>query len=163
MTRNIVAFTLTVISIALLIPGLLFPILNIKIGAELPMLGELVLFERTQNILETTETLYKNKNEFAAILIILFSVIVPFFKALIVCVVLFWKNNPLRKRLFQFVNAIGKWSMADVFVVGVFIAYLTTKSNDNIVADLETGFYYFAGYCIVSLAGIQLMKIDTGD
>lgn len=160
MNRNLLAFVLTVISIGLLIPGLLYPILEIKIGAELPMLGELVIYERTQNILETTKTLYENNNEAAAILIIFFSVIVPFIKAIIVCIVLFLKNIKQRRWLYMFVNAIGKWSMADVFVVGVFIAYLTTKNNDNIIADLKTGFYYFSGYCIVSLAAIQLISID---
>ena len=157
MNRNVLAFVLTLVSIGLLIPGLLYPILDIKIGAELPVVGKLILFERTQNILETTKTLYENNNQFAAILIILFSVIVPFIKAVIVSIVIFLKDLKQRTNLHRFVNAIGKWSMADVFVVGVFIAYLTTKSNENITADLKTGFYYFAGYCIVSLAAIQLM------
>ena len=46
--------------------------------------------------------------------------------------------------------------MADVFVVGVFIAYLSTKSNSMITAELLSGFYYFTGYCLVSLIGIQI-------
>ena len=160
MNRNFLAFALTLISIGLLIPGLLYPILNINIGAEVPVVGKIVFYERTQNILETTQTLYENNNEIPAILIIFFSVVVPFIKGILVMLIVGLKNMKQRKMMYTFVNAIGKWSMADVFVVGVFIAYLTTKSNSSIVAELETGFYYFAGYCIVSLAGIQLMKIN---
>ena len=65
--------------------------------------------------------------------------------------------------LFNFVKAIGKWSMADVFVVGVFIAYLSTKSNEAISAELYEGFYYFTGYCLISLAAIQAMKISVAE
>jgi len=30
----------------------------------------------------------------------------------------------------------------------------------NIVAELKDGFYYFAGYCLLSLIGIQLMNVE---
>jgi hypothetical protein len=50
--------------------------------------------------------------------------------------------------------------MADVFVVGIFIAFLSTQSNNNINAVLLPGFNYFVAYCILSLAGIQLVQID---
>ena len=36
--------------------------------------------------------------------------------------------------------------MADVFAVGVFIAYLGSKASNMLDATLEIGFYYFTGY-----------------
>ena len=160
MNRNMLALIFTVASVGLLIPGLFNQILNISIGAEIPMVGKIVLYEQTQNILETAETLYKNNNTFPAALIILFSVIIPFLKAVIVVVVSLGKNLSNRYQLYRFVYAIGKWSMADVFVVGVFVAYLSTTSDESIVAELKDGFYYFTGYCILSLIGIQLMQVE---
>ncbi|MEO0779788.1 MAG: paraquat-inducible protein A, partial [Bacteroidota bacterium] len=65
-----------------------------------------------------------------------------------------------RQQWFQFVRAIGKWSMADVFVVGVFLAFLATRSNENINAALHPGFYYFLAYCLISLLAIQVMKVE---
>ena len=45
--------------------------------------------------------------------------------------------------------------MADVFAVGAFIAYLGSKASNMLDASLEIGFYYFTGYCIVSLLSLQ--------
>ncbi|MGB3467617.1 MAG: paraquat-inducible protein A [Cyclobacteriaceae bacterium] len=160
MNRNVISFILTIISIGLLIPGLFTPILNINIGTEIPMVGKIILYEQTQNILETARTLYEYNNTFPAVLIILFSVIIPFVKAIIILIVGLAKNLPNRYGLYRFVYAIGKWSMADVFVVGIFIAYLSTESDSNVVAELKDGFYYFAGYCLVSLIGIQLLHVE---
>ena len=50
--------------------------------------------------------------------------------------------------------------MADVFVVGVYVAYLSAKATDNLDARIEDGFYWFVSYCLVSLLALQFMKID---
>ena len=159
-TRNIIAFSLTVISLGILYPGLTVPILQISIAPELPLLGKTTFYEQTQSILQTVETLYKTKNELVAFLILLFSVIVPVTKGVIILCVLPMKQTKLRARLHSFVYAIGKWSMADVFVVGIFIAFLSTQSNTAIDAVLLPGFNYFVAYCIISLAGIQLVRLE---
>ncbi|MEQ9424561.1 MAG: paraquat-inducible protein A [Cyclobacteriaceae bacterium] len=158
--RNILGFSLTLVSIGFLFPGLTFPMLTLEIGAEFPIVGKVTLYEQTQSILQTIETLHNNNNSIVAFLILFFSVIVPFFKAIILVFALFTKNTDLRVSLHKFVSAIGKWSMADVFVVGVFIAYLSTASNSAIIATLHEGFWYFTGYCLISLTGIQVMKME---
>lgn len=160
-TKNWMAFALILISLLCLFPGLMQPILSIKISAKLPLVGELGLYESTQSILQTIQTLYENNNSLVAFLILLFSVVVPIIKALILLVVLMAKKMAIRKRLFDFVHAIGKWSMADVFVVGVFLAFLATQSNDSIEAILHPGFYYFLAYCIISLLAIQIMEVKA--
>ncbi|MEQ9288284.1 MAG: paraquat-inducible protein A [Cyclobacteriaceae bacterium] len=158
--RNIVAFVLTIISLGLLYPGLTVPILQISIAPELPLLGKTTFYEQTQSILQTVETLYDTKNELVAFLILLFSVIVPVTKGVVILAVLMIKESKTKHRLYQLVYAIGKWSMADVFVVGIFIAFLSTQSNTAIDAVLLPGFNYFVAYCIISLLGIQLVKLD---
>jgi len=159
--RNIAGFILTVISLLLLYPGLTNPMFRLEIGAEFPIVGKISLYEQTQSILQTVETLYDNDNAIVAFLILFFSVMVPFIKALVLMIALFTKRLRQRANMFRFVRAIGKWSMADVFVVGVFIAYLSTKSNSTIMAELHNGFYYFTGYCLISLAAVQIMKINA--
>lgn len=159
-TRNIIGLILIVVSLCCLYPGLVEPILTIKVGAKLPLVGNITLHESKQSILQTIETLHKNKNTLVAGLILFFSVMVPIIKAVILLVVLFFKKLKWRSGWFRFVSTIGKWSMADVFVVGVFLAYLATKSNDSIEAHLHAGFYYFLAYCIISLIGIQFIKLE---
>lgn len=158
--RNIAALILTIVSLCLLYPGLTKPILQVVISAELPIIGKTTFYEQTQSILETVDTLYNTNNKFVAILIFLFSVIIPLTKGIIILAVLLVKQFKLKSKLYRFVFIIGKWSMADVFVVGVFMAYLSTQSNNSIEANLLEGFNYFAFYCILSLLGIQMTTID---
>ncbi len=158
-TRNLFALALIILSLICLYPGLVQPILSIKVGATLPLVGKLSLHESTQSILGTIRTLYNDNNQLVAILILLFSVLIPVFKAISLLVVLFFKNLSIRGRLYKFVSIISKWSMADVFVVGVFLAFLATKSDDNIETQLHSGFYYFLAYCIISIFATQLINI----
>lgn len=158
--RNIIALALIIISLVCLYPGLTAPILSIKVGAKLPLVGNLTLHESIQSILDTVRTLHENDNTLVAFLILFFSVIVPIIKAVLLLIVLFFKKLKKRMGLYKFVYIIGKWSMADVFVVGVFLAYLATQSNDSIEANIHAGFYYFLAYCLISLLAIQVMKIE---
>ncbi len=49
--------------------------------------------------------------------------------------------------------------MADVFAMGVWVAFLAGKATDNLDAQIRIGFYYFVGYCLVSLLAIQFMSV----
>lgn len=157
--RNIVALALIIISLICLYPGLTKPILNIHIGAQIPLLGEFELFDRTQSVISGIRLLYDFDNNLVATLILLFSVVVPVLKAVILFIVLAFKNWRYRIQAYNFVAVIGKWSMADVFVVGVFLAYLATSSEESIQASIYEGFYYFTAYCIISLLSIQIMDL----
>ena len=119
------------------------PIIRFKIGANLPLVGGLVVHATVQSIIDTIKTLHQNGNSLVAGLILLFSVIVPILKAVILLLVLFVKKIGMRSKLHKFVAIISKWSMADVFVVGVLLATLATSSEDSIEAKLHSGFYYF--------------------
>ena len=158
--RNIVALILIVISLGCLYPGLFESILTIKVGADLPILGRIDLQDSTNSIISTIQTLRNENNGLVAFLILFFSVVVPVLKAVLLLVVLFIPKTPRRKQIYNFVHIIGKWSKADVFVVGVLIAYLGTQSNTNVEATLHVGFHYFLAYCLISLVAIQVMKIE---
>ncbi len=159
-TRNIIAVILLVISLICLVPGLMQPILSLKIGAALPLVGTLTLHESSQSILKTIETLNENNNALVAFLILLFSIIVPLFKAVSLLSVLLIKKLRNHSRLHKFIALISKWSMADVFVVGVFIAFLSSQSNEALEAKLGTGFYWFLAYCLISIAASQVMTTE---
>jgi len=92
-TRNIIAFILILASLVCLYPGLTTPMLSLKIGANLPLVGELTVHETTQTILNTVQTLHENDNSIVAGFIFLFSVIIPILKAVILLLVLFVKKN----------------------------------------------------------------------
>lgn len=157
-SRNALALLLTAISIGLLIPGLTQPVLTIV--ATMNMLGVTQeVFRQTQSVLQAVRTLHQSHNNFVAGLILLFSVTVPFLKALALVVILTLRDPAKRYRLYLMVRSLSKWAMADVFAVGVFIAMLAARGSDNLDGTPGPGFYYFAAYCLVSNLAFQLLLI----
>ena len=154
--RNIVAVVLVLVSLVVVVPGLIRPIITLSAN----MMGRQV-FAETRSILQTVKDLHESGNDLVAGLILFFSVLVPFIKAVLLGVVgLLRPTVPLRYRLFAFVRGISKWAMADVFVVGVYIAFLSAKATDALDAQLHEGFYYFAAYCLISLLSVQVMHVE---
>lgn len=158
--RNALSLALILASLVCLYPGLTMDMFSIYVGATLPLLGEIALYEETQSIVQTIRSLFEHQNYFVAFLILLFSILIPLIKALLLLVVLLFRHWAWRQRVYKFVALIGKWSMADVFVVAVLMALLATNSNDSIDAVLHQGFYYFTAYCLISILGIQLLDIE---
>ena len=156
-TRNWIALILTVISLGLIIPGLRSDALTIT--ATLPLLKK-PLFEETQSILRAAQRLYDSKNYFVAGLIVFFSIVVPFLKALLLGVILWVKDARTKYRLYLFVRSASKWAMADVFAVGVFIAFMAGNALDNLDAKLHPGYYFFIAYCLVSNLSFQFLHVD---
>lgn len=157
--RNQLALLLIIGSFILLIPGLIQPLITIK--ASISFMGlHSELFNETKSILQTVASLYKDGNWFVSILVMLFSVIVPVSKGLMLLVVLLHKSPQWRSRLHGLVNIISKWSMADVYVVGVFVAFLSMQATSNMSAQLHEGFYYFAAYCLLSVASTQILQLQ---
>lgn len=157
--RNVIAFILILVSFALLVPGLTKNLITLTAAIEFMGVNR-ELFRETRSILQTIDNLHQSGNDFVAGLILLFSVIVPVAKGLLLSVALALKDQGKRYNIYRFVRSISKWSMADVFLVGVYVAYLSAKATDNLDAAIEPGFYYFAAYCLVSLASLQFMQID---
>lgn len=157
--RNILALVCIFLSLAMLYPGLTQPMMNLTIEATLPLLGKMEFYNKTQSIMESITSLLESGNRLVAILILLFSVVVPILKAIFLLLALALPIAGVRYYLHQIVLLIGKWSMADVFVVGVFMAYLAGSAHPSAHATLHDGFYYFTAYCVFSILGGQLLKV----
>lgn len=127
------------------------------------------IYEQTRSIVGSVRHLYEVRSPLPATLILLFSIIVPVAKAVMVVVALFVGDAVRRQRKLRFIEAIAKWSMADVFAVALLIAYLAGQASQTpagdpkapaslvtFTADFGPGFYWFAAYCIFSLAAQQL-------
>lgn len=157
-TRNAVAGVLTAASLVLLVPGLLQPMLTIRVSMTfMGMTTE--LFNQTQSALQASRSLHESGNDVVAGLILLFSVAVPFLKAVLLLVILTLRPTAARYRLYLFVRSISKWSMADVFAVGVLIAFLAARATEGLDAVPGRGFYYFVSYCLLSNFAFQLLRV----
>jgi len=148
-------------SILCLYLGLTLPMMSLQIMASFPIIGEVELFQQTQSIWSSIVELFKKDYVLVAFLIFLFSVVVPVMKLICIAVVLMQKPSHFSARLHQFILLIGKWSMADVFVVSIFIAFLASSAKSDIQAQIHSGFYWFLSYCLISIAYGQLLKKDN--
>ena len=126
--------------------------------------GTVSAFDKTRSILGTASELYANNHLLVAILIVVFSVIVPLLKALILLVALLPVKPKVKMALLWISNAISKWSMADVFVIAIFIAFLAgngiqeSRGLVDFDAHLGVGFWYFLCYCLLSILGTQILN-----
>jgi len=131
-----------------------------------------VLYYKSKSILEIVQLMvFQNRLDLIAvgILVLTFSVLFPATKLLSSVFYLF-NPNVKSKRFFDFmIFRSGKWSMADVMVVAIFMAYIgfdgiiseqlrqmesIAKSIDMITtnnSDLLFGFYAFVTFVLMSL------------
>lgn len=131
--------------------------------SQLNVAGELPAFEKTRSIIGTVQELYQADKRLVAMLIALFSIVVPALKCLLMLVCAMAKQTGVAQIADRIKNMISKWSMADVFVVAIIVAYLaanaTQQTEDlfSLDAQLLSGFYYFLSYCILSILSAQLL------
>jgi len=137
--------------------GLLAPILTVVAHEEIALLGRVVLQYESKGIITTIHKLYLVKNFFLASLLLLFSVLLPVLKILLSLIALELGHTRTRRTSVLLVKAIGRWSMTDVFVVAVLLAFLTADTAQLTDATLGPGLYFFAGYGLLSIAAGQLM------
>ncbi len=175
-------------SIILLLLGVSMPMIDIDarlnnftmniIGTDLSF-DEQYLYYQSKSILDVTWTLIEGRGidlKIVGIMILLFSIVVPFIKLVLSSAFLY--NNKIRnsKLAKGIIYHLGKWSMADVFVVAMFMAYIgfygiiTAQLGDigrnqtgyavetlN-YSKLSPGALFFTTYCILSIITGILIK-----
>ena len=130
---------------------------NVRVSGTIPA------FDKTNSIINTARELYINNHKPVAGLILLFSVGIPLLKALLLIGAHFPFADHLKRKLLWVSSVTSKWSMADVFVVAIFVAFLAAnglKESRALVdfnSELGSGFYYFLGYCLISILATQLI------
>jgi len=124
--------------------------------------GEIEAYNETRSIVGTVKELFRTGNGFVGFLVMLFSIIIPVTKILLMLLGSFFYDSKNSRKAFSISSAISKWSMADVFVVAIIVAFMAANATDmggllNLGARFEFGFYFFLGYCIFSILSIQLI------
>ena len=110
------------------------------------------------------QELADNENLAVAVLIVTFSVLIPVLK-LLVQLLAFALSGAIGQRLLAFNSALGKWSMADVFVMAMLIAFMAGRASNHVGellimdAQLEEGFWYFLAYCLFAIAAGSVLQL----
>ena len=140
-----------VISVLCLIVGLIAPMMQMTAYKELPVLGEVVFKYEAKSIYSTVQGLFSSGNLIIAGLITLFSIFTPLLKMSVVGMNLFNVAPSLHKKAHNLIHLLGKWSMADVFVVAILISIFALDTQDFTRAETDLGVYFFSAYCLLSL------------
>jgi len=110
----------------------------------------LLSFE-SKGILGSISKLYGQGSIVVASIILLFSVLLPFAKTLAMLFISIFEFSPFAVSVVRFFKHLGKWSMIDVFVVAIFLVYLTSNDSDVSHAEVEIGLYFFVVYVLLSI------------
>lgn len=130
---------------------------------QLSVEGSVQVFESRRSLLETMNELISNDHAIVGLLIGLFGVVIPLIKIILTVLSLVITSKIDKERLLNISSFLSKWSMSDVFVMAIIVAFLTVNANEQSIgavqlhAKLENGFYFFALYCVLAIAASQLL------
>ena len=130
--------------------------------------GDLQVYNTTRSILGTVDQLASTGNLLVAFLIVFFSLVIPVFKLLLLLVTLAVSGTVAQGFLLKTNSMLSKWSMADVFVMALLVAFMAGSASGQsgemlaMEAKLEVGFYYFLAYCLLSIAAGSLLLGPQG-
>lgn len=175
-------------SIVLLLLGVTMPMINIDarlnaftmyvLDHEVSF-DEQYLYYQSKSILDVTKTMInygKWDMKIVGVLVLCFSVIIPFIKLLLSFLTVLSEKIRGINFFNQMIYHLGKWSMADVFVVALFMAYIGFEgilaNQLSMIERNRTGFavetvnytelapgaLYFTTYCILSIITGVLIK-----
>src|SRR5215216_4484574 len=99
-SRNRLALALSVLSLALLWPGLVQPVLTIRVTLQIFGVTR-ELSNETRSVIGAIKSLHASGNDFVAGLILVFSVMIPFAKAVLLIPMLVSRDATSRYRLFR--------------------------------------------------------------
>lgn len=135
-----------------------------KIDLSQKIDGKMYAFYQCKSISDLIYILFDAQNYIVGIAILLFSFVFPVLKLAFSLLFLLSKNMRNKKFFVNTVSYIGKFSMADVFVVATFLAYLSLSNmNTGIVTESKIliGLYLFLIYCILSIFVFFIIKSLT--
>jgi len=123
--------------------------------------GKTSYFYQNKSVFQLINLFFTGGNVIVGIALILFSVVFPLFKLCSSLFVLIWPKHKYSGGFRTFILLIGKWSMADVFVAGIFLAYFSfSNMNVGVETNSETliGLYFFLAFVILSIGSSYFVK-----
>lgn len=152
-----VAYAMLAVAAVALAVGLTAPVLSVEASKEVPLLGKTVFQFESKGVMATILALRDAGNAWLALLLFGFSVLIPLAKTFLVGVTFFARTHHWSRRGLHLSHSVGKWSMADVFVVAILVAFLATEGNGMTRAEIQAGLWFFAAYVVLSLLATQLI------
>lgn len=116
--------------------------------------GDMYFYYQSKSIIELISLLFKQNNWIVGLSIFAFSLVIPFTKLLISFLQVGKFSFSRHPGLNQLMKKIAKWSMADVFVAAIFLAFLAFSNMESGVQTQSRtliGLYFFLAYVLLSI------------
>ncbi len=135
---------------ALLLAGWLLPIMTVE---------RLLFLSREVSILQGVGELWSEGERFLAAVIGVFSIVLPALK-LGLALYLWYRveaGSQALQRAFSWLEAAGRWSMLDVFIVALIVVAIRSSLIDDV--SVHPGVYVFTAAIVCSLLVVQRMRV----
>jgi hypothetical protein len=161
-----------------------FQQVNFVLIGEKIAFNDQVIFFQSKSILDVIEILLRTgkvDSILVGILILVFSIIFPVTKLISTQIYLAGNKNTRKNKILNFFTfKSGKWSMADVYVIAIFMAYIgfqgildhqlsrLNMETESLVSistnntSLQPGYIIFIGFVLYSLLLSLILKRITG-
>ena len=126
--------------------------MTVEVGKDLPLLGQTVFLFESKGIWSSIEKLWILEDYIVSILIVVFSLLIPIIKTISLYI------SVLLKRNIKFIELIGKWSMADVFVMSILLASMSLNTDEMTDAKIHVAIYFFFIYVVLSMLASVVVK-----
>lgn len=126
--------------------------MNIDYTQHFP--GEMYFYYQSKSVVELIGLLFRQHNFVVGVAILLFSVLIPLGKNGLSLAGLLRRRLPDNRMLRWLLLRSGKWSMADVFVVALFLGFLAFQNMQTGIqteSNLLPGFYFFLAYVLLAI------------
>ncbi len=136
-------------ALGLLAAGLWFPVMTVQ---------SFFVFSSGFSILQSLQALWDAQEYLLFAAILLFSVLFPTVK-LASCLALWWLaeiDGAAFRNLADAIDALGRWSMLDVFLLAILLVTVRTASVGG--ASTNLGLYLFAGAVVLSMLSVHWLR-----
>ncbi len=135
-------------------------LIAMALGTSKTFQGDIYFYYQSKSILEIIRLLFQQGNLVVALSILAFSIMIPVVKLLSTGYLIIVNPSDGLSRYQRIVLLIGKWSMADVFVAGIFLSSLAFRNmNPGLQTDSRVlpGLYFFLAYCLLSIGSSMMI------
>ena len=140
------------VALLALIAGVSLPALSLNATKTFPLIGDITLYYNSKGVFSSIISLMQVDGAFfVGMLIIVFSLIFPLYKITVKLLSVF-SDHFVVQSLNDYSHRIGRWSMADVYVVAVLLSFFAIKYDKMIEAKIQIGFHYFFVYATLIVA-----------
>jgi paraquat-inducible protein A len=144
--------SMLIVSMVTLICGLFLPVITLE---------EMVFWKHTFSVLTGIWSLFTEGHYILGAIVLLFSVIFPVSKLVMLFSLWFRDMSEQRRRWYvHWLSIMGKWSMLDVFVVAMTI--VVAKISNFAKAEPRLGIYFFGTSIALAILATMRMEFYIG-